>query len=152
LKDIVDAEAPVHISDVATRLANAYGKSRVGSLILTHVQEAVAWAERKGLLKTRGDYVWAPTEAVVVRRRTGTGIPAERIPPEEYTEAVRTVLRARGALDRRALTNEVRGLLGFNRTGALLDQAISDAIDAMLASGGAAQGSMGVTVRNPPSV
>src|SRR5207237_6722332 len=103
---------------------------------------------RAGQVLMRGDFVYpVGTRAVTVRSRAGTRIPPERIPPEEYREAVLMVLRAGDGLDRSALTKAVRALLGFNRTGPALEDAIRTAIDALLAEEVLGEGSTGVRLR-----
>ena len=70
-----------------------------------------------------------------VRTRSGTGIPAERIAPEEYEEAIVKVLAGGGALQRPQLINEVRTLLGYLRTGATINEAVTSAIERILDAG-----------------
>ena len=82
------AEAPVHDDDVMTRLASAYGDQRVGPHIARQLESALATAERRGVILRRGGFVYLPNGAVQIRSRAGTGIPAERIAPEEYQEIV----------------------------------------------------------------
>lgn len=61
------------------------------------------------------------------------GIFTERSSPEEYRTAVLMVLRAGDGVERRALTDAVRSLFGFSRTGTNLDSLISAAIEKLLA-------------------
>jgi very-short-patch-repair endonuclease len=72
---------------------------------------------------------------------------ADEIPPEEYREAVLAVLRPGISLDRKALTNEVRALFGFNRTGPRLQEAIGAAIDGLLRDEVVGEGSAGIRLR-----
>jgi hypothetical protein len=82
-----------------------------------------------------------------VRSRAGTRSLAERIAPEEYRAAVLIALDHGRSFARPALVNEVRSLLGFSRTGSVLDEAIGRIIDAMLAEGILGEGSTGVRRR-----
>lgn len=75
------------------------------------------------------------------------GIPAERICPEEYREAVLTVLRSGHGCPRAELMNEVRSLLGFNRTGSILEEQIAKAIEVLLAEEILGEGSTGILLR-----
>ena len=97
----------------------------------------------------RGDFVYAAEApgAVAVRSRAGTRIPPERIPPEEYREAVLSVLRAGDGLDRPALTKAVRALFGFGRTSPALEDAVRRAIDELTAEEVVGEGSTGVRLR-----
>ena len=109
--------------------------------------DGIAAAERSNLVRRRGDFVWLPAGAFKVRSRADTRIPAERIAPEEYREAVLMVLRAAGAMLRGDLAAEVRAVFGFNRLGWVLEEAIGGAIDALLAAGVIGEGASGLTLR-----
>jgi hypothetical protein len=147
IREVVAVEAPLHIDDLASRLASAWGHARAGSRIAERIEHAVRQVERREALRLRGDFVWAPEETLQVRMRAETGIPAERIAPEEYREAVATVLRATSARPRRELINDVRLIFGFTRTGAKLEVCIGSAIDEMLAAGVLGEGSTGLQLR-----
>ena len=147
IREVVAVEAPLHVKDLATRLANAYGFRQVGKRIAAHVDSACRLAEQRGVLQRRGDFVWAPSGEFTVRSRAGTGISAERIAPEEYRAAAVSVLEAQGALDRRALVNEVRSLFGFSRTGAQLEQAIQAEVEVLLGEGVLGEGGTGLRLR-----
>ena len=79
LREVVDAEAPVHVDDVEARVAAMWGLSRTGSRISARIGHAVDAAAAQGILTRRGDFIWAPGGAVTVRSRRDTKIPAERI-------------------------------------------------------------------------
>ncbi|HEU0298807.1 MAG TPA: DUF3320 domain-containing protein [Longimicrobium sp.] len=147
LREVVEAEAPVHVDDVEARVAAMWGLARTGSRISARIGYAMDAAAAQGILLRRGDFVHAPDGAVAARSRRDTKIPAERIAPEEYREAALAVLRARGGLPRKELTAEVRSLLGFSRTGARLEEAIGTALDALLADGTCGEASTGIRLR-----
>ena len=52
-------------------------------------------------------------------------------------------------MPRPVLTSEVRSVLGYSRTGAIIEEAVSDAISRLLASGRLGEGSKGLTARTP---
>ncbi|HLL83071.1 MAG TPA: DUF3320 domain-containing protein, partial [Longimicrobium sp.] len=147
IADVVEAEAPVHVDDLTSRVAAMWGVPRAGSRMVARVMDALSAAERAGSVQLRGDFVWSADGAVTVRSRAGTRIPAERIAPEEYREAVLAVLRTGDGLPRRELASEVCGLLGFSRTGPRLEEAVGAALDALLAEGAIGEGSTGVRLR-----
>jgi hypothetical protein len=72
---------------------------------------------------------------------------AEHICPEEYREAALMVLRTGSTFSREDLKTEVRSLLGYGRTGRLLDAAIESAIQELLAGGLAGEASAGIRLR-----
>ncbi|HYR08392.1 MAG TPA: DUF3320 domain-containing protein, partial [Longimicrobium sp.] len=151
LREVVDAEAPVHMDDVETRVAAMWGLARTGSRITARIGHAMDAAAAQGILARRGDFIWGPDGAVTVRSRRDTKIPAERIAPEEYREAALAVLRARGGLPRKELMAEVRTLLGFTRLNARLEEAITTAVDALLADGTCGEASTGIRLRQEPA-
>ena len=147
IDDVVAAEAPVHVDDLTQRVAAMWGLSRAGSRATRRIEAALADAERAGRVQLRGEFVWNAEGTFAVRTRAEARIPAERIPPEEYREAVVRVLRATGGLPRKELTAQVRSLLGFSRTGARLEEQIGAAIAALLAEGVAGEASTGIRLR-----
>lgn len=144
---VVRTESPIHESDVFTRVAGMFER-RAGARIQARIRWAAQTAERDGTVRRNGTFYWADGQSCVARSRKNTGIPATRIAPEEYEEAIRSVVRCGHAFHRSDLTNEVRAVFGFDRTGTLLDQSISAAIDRMLASGILGEASAGIQLRD----
>jgi hypothetical protein len=143
--EVSQAESPVHQDDVMNRLATAYGDQRVGSRIARHLEAALTTAESRGVIVRRGGFVWEPNGEVHPRSRSGTGIPAERIAPEEYEVAALMVLRA-GTRPRPVLVAATRTLLGYNRTGTKLEERIDQAIDFLVREGKVGEGSAGLAI------
>ncbi|MGA9772930.1 MAG: DUF4011 domain-containing protein [Blastocatellia bacterium] len=149
IDEITTVEGPLHIKDLASRVAARWGHSVVGPSMMRRIRAlAVEMAEKRKIL-LRGEFIFAARslEEIVVRSRAGTGIPADRIAPEEYRAAILLILQPGNGLERKALTNAVRALLGFNRTGPNLEAAISAAIDSLLASQVVGEGSTGIKLR-----
>jgi hypothetical protein len=119
----------------------------LGTRIQARIDEALGQAQRAGLLAVRGDFIYRPNQPVVVRNRNGTKIPPERVAPEEYHEALLTILRTGHGFTRDQLINEVRALLGFGRATAALEAAVTTQIDALLEEGVAGEGSAGIALR-----
>jgi very-short-patch-repair endonuclease len=148
LREVVDAEAPLHVDDATARVAAMWGLTRTGSRIEARIGQAVDAAAAQGVLHRRGDFLYAPVGDVIVRSRREVRVPAERIAPEEYREAAVQVLRAApGGLPRKELTAQVRAMLGFSRTGARLEEAIAAVVDALLADGTCGEASTGIRLR-----
>jgi very-short-patch-repair endonuclease len=150
LREIVATEAPIHEADLVSRTAAAWG-SRVGSRIQARILDACRLAERTGLVRRRGAFLWGSEDHVVARSRATVRTPAERIAPEEYASAIRAVLASGHAFSRAQLATEVRALLGYARIGAVLDEAIGAALDGLLAAGAVGEGSAGVRLRRAGS-
>jgi len=147
IREVVDVEGPVHEAELVARVA-AMWDSRAGTRIQARVLDVCRAAERDGVVARRGSFLWRCDGRVAPRSRMGTRIAADRIAPEEYQAAVRAVLAGGHGFSRSQLTTEVRSVLGFARTGAVLDEAIGTAVDAMLASGELGEASAGLRLRS----
>ena len=145
--EVVRIESPVHQDDVMTRLAEANGDQRVGPRIAQQLERALASAASRSIVKRRGEFVYWPEDPIPVRSRAGTDIPADRIAPEEYQAAVLLVLRSTDACRRDRLTNAVRTVLGFNRTGRKLEERIGQAVESLIEAGQVGEGSTGLRIR-----
>ncbi|CAN5304396.1 DUF4011 domain-containing protein [soil metagenome] len=143
---VVSVESPIHLEDVVARIVGMWS-TRAGARIQTRILQACQAAERDGEIRAHGEFYWSQSDAVTVRSRAGTRISAERIAPEEYIAAMAAVLADGHAFSRPQLTNEVRAVLGFGRTGATLDDAIGAIIDRLLASGKLGEASTGIRWR-----
>jgi very-short-patch-repair endonuclease len=145
---VVENESPIHRFDVLTRVAGMWGM-RLGSRIQGRILQACESAEGGGLVRLRGDFYWSVSSGgkCTVRSRYGTRIPGDRIAPEEYHEAILAVLSKGHAFSLIQLVNEVRSVFGFSRTGAILDEAINNAVDTLLNVGKLGVGSVGIRLR-----
>lgn len=144
--DVVETEGPLHWTDLASRVASLFGDQRVGSRINARLEAAGEQVLRKGRIRRIGEYVYRLTNEVQPRNRAGTGVPGERIAPEEYKAAILAVL-GDGAMPRERLVTALRAAFGYNRTGHLLEQAIDRAIESVLTDGVIGQGSGGLQRR-----
>lgn len=149
IEETVRVEAPLHVRDLAARVVALWGFGQVGQAMMRRVRAVAEESARQGRIRLRGDFVYRTdeAEAVSVRSRAGTKIPPERISPEEYRAAVLLVLRAGDGVERKALTNAVRSLFGFGRTGTNLDSHIGSAIEELLAAEIIGEGSTGLSLR-----
>jgi very-short-patch-repair endonuclease len=149
IADVIKIEAPVHLQDLAQRVASRWGHDQVRSRMMAVIKRRLEQLEQQRSLSTRGDFVYLPGAGaeVKVRSRLGTNIPAERISPEEYKEAVLFALAAGQSYDREELIKRVRGLFGFSRTGNQIRQQVSAAIDALLREDKIGEGSTGIRLR-----
>ncbi|HKS42225.1 MAG TPA: DUF4011 domain-containing protein [Blastocatellia bacterium] len=149
IEEVVSVEWPLHIKDLASRVAARWGYSVVGSSMMRRIRAVVEEMAGNRKVLLRSDFIFANSslEEIVIRSRAGTNIPADRIAPEEYRAAILLILQAGNGLDRRILTNAVRAMFGFNRTGPNLEAAIGAAIDLLLAEQIVGEGSTGIKLR-----
>lgn len=145
--EVVRTEAPVHIDDLLTRVAGMWG-NRAGSRISDRIMYICSLAQSRGELQLRDGFVYQPGAQIKARSRARTGIPAERIAPEEYRVAVLVILHGGVSLSHDDLVTEVRTLLGFQRTGHHLESRINSAISELVNAGDIGESSGGFsTVR-----
>jgi very-short-patch-repair endonuclease len=145
--EVVLTESPIHVEDIASRVATAFGDDRVGSKILRRIMWALHQLNSLKEIRLKDRFVWSQAESAKIRSRAGTAIPADRIAPEEYREAIIAILTANGVMTRPDLIAEVRGLFGFARTGAILESRISAAIEGAILAGILGEGSVGLGLR-----
>jgi hypothetical protein len=143
---VVEVEAPIHETDLIARVAGFWG-TKAGSRIQEAIRSAARATERSGRIGSRGSFYWRRDRRCEPRSRAETGIPGDRISPEEYAEVVRRVLTEAAAFPRANLISEVRATLGYSRTGPILEKAIVSVVDQMLADGVLGEGSGGIVLR-----
>ena len=117
----------------------------MGTRIRARVMDALEASQPQ--VSVQGEFVTQPGGVVAVRSRAGTHIPPERVAPEEYRQAILTVLGTGQGFSREQLSNEVRALLGFGRATEPLHQAVEAQLSALLAEGRLGEGSAGLTLR-----
>jgi very-short-patch-repair endonuclease len=118
--DVVEVEGPVHPDEVAKRLINGAGLSRVRSRIREAVEEACEYAVRSGLIIRRGEFLW-PKNGQPLRVRNRSQLPMtsrkiELIAPEEIAAAIEQTVVSSLGITRDAVPAQVLKLFGFSRT------------------------------------
>jgi very-short-patch-repair endonuclease len=141
---VAEVEAPLHVTDLVTRVAGLWG-ARSGTRIRARITEAVQASQPE--IALQGEFVVRAGAEIPVRSRAGTHIPPERVAPDEYRQAILTVLGTGQGFSRVELSNEVRALLGFGRATEPLHQAVAAQVSQLLAEGRLGEGSSGLTLR-----
>src|SRR5579859_5874000 len=145
---VVEVEAPLHVSDLVTRVAGAWS-ARPGTRIRARVLEALQACQTASppQVTVQGEFVSRPGATAAVRSRAGTRIPPEHVAPEEYRQAILQVLGNGRGFTRAELSNEVRALLGYGRATEPLHQAVETQVSQLIAEGRLGEGSAGLTLR-----
>ncbi len=119
IETIVRVESPVHFEEVARRMVEAAGISRMGSRIRSQLELAVRFAEGDGRVVKRGEFLWAPEMMEPSLRRRSGFPPALRkmrlIAPEERQLAIEKVVTDAVAIQPEAAVRQVAMLFGFQR-------------------------------------
>ena len=119
-RQIITTESPIHTSEVARRISNAYGKSEVDAPTLDAIQSALALLRSDPRILKEGAF-WTLTrhfKSAPMRRRD-TGDPAlqraETISPREICAVAAAIRKQAGIRPPSDLVAEVVHALGFKR-------------------------------------
>ncbi|MCK0169579.1 DUF3320 domain-containing protein [Aliiroseovarius sp. S1123] len=135
VRRVVEVEGPVHLEEVARRVANAFGKQRVGNRILEAVREALQYSRKNGEPSlTIEDDFWMTNDQKAdpaVRDRaaeSGTLIKAKALPPVEILAAGRLVAAECGQLELDEQVKAVCRVFGYQRVGPDLRSKVEDVL------------------------
>jgi very-short-patch-repair endonuclease/DNA polymerase III delta prime subunit len=119
IEEIVKVESPVHFDEVARRMIEAAGITRVGSRIRDSLLQAVKYAEANKWIKVSEDFLWH-REMKEPRLRDRSSLPPavkklKYIAPEEMVLAIEKVVRGAIAIQPEAVVPIVARIFGFAR-------------------------------------
>ena len=128
---IVEIEGPIHVDELARRIASTFGKTRTGRRIVEATVRALAAVQKRpgSPLRQSGSFVETldhVAEPPVRDRRAETGaiLKAEYLPPMEIAAAAARIRTESGGMTPEEITRGVARLLGFQRVGPELSEAI----------------------------
>lgn len=128
---IVDMEGPIHVDEVARRIATAFGKARTGGRIVDATLKALKAVQRRtdNHLLQIGQFVLTEDQAASppIRDRSeesGAILKAEYLPPMEIATAAAHIRTESGLMPPEELTKAVARILGFKRVGSELSDTI----------------------------
>lgn len=131
---IVDAEGPIHVEEIARRVASCFGKEKAGSRILTATESALSVA-RSGSADLLTDgifwYTRGQSDAPPVRDRSaesGATLKAACISIQEIQAAFRIAREDNAGGEDEELVRTVARLLGFKRVGADLQARLAEGL------------------------
>ncbi len=133
---VIEIEGPLHVEELARRVAAAYGKRRIGERIRAATEDAInaAMRQRKGIVR-EGAFLMTPAQQAEppVRDRsalaTSNGLlKAMYLPPQEIRAAAARIRQESGDMAPEEWVRSVARLLGFLRVGNDLSAAISQAL------------------------
>ncbi|MEM3388225.1 MAG: DUF3320 domain-containing protein [Thermoproteota archaeon] len=132
--EIVRKESPVHVNTVIRRIAEIYRLRRVGTRARKIIRRAI-WlgVERGEFQKKKKDFLWSGDD--VTPRIPSPGEPPrpiEEIAIEELMAAVETIVKKELGIKRKSLINTTARALGYNRTGAKVEERINEAVERLL--------------------
>jgi len=139
IRKVVDIESPVHFEEVARRIADASGASKIGSRIRYTLNAATDFAVNSKIIARRGDFLWDTEMVAPTLRERSALAPASRkislIAPEELDIAVKNVVESAIAIQQETAVPLVARLFGISRVTEDVRKELSNAIDLTLERG-----------------
>jgi len=132
--DVVQAEGPIHIDDVVTRIRSLSGYEKAGSRIRNSLTRAVNNAVRITAIYARGDFLWVKNSDRVVPRFRNFLVDVDKICNEEIEEVIRLVLSHQLGTERHELCLQVSRLLGIQRMTFTTEDRLNAVIDNLVDS------------------
>lgn len=132
ITEVVKIESPVHFDEVARRMVEAAGLSKVGSRIRYTLTQACNYGHQSGLIKLKGEFLWhIDMDEPLIRDRSqlpGGSRKMQLIAPEEISAAIRQVVSESIAIIDEAAVSLVAKLFGFSRVTEDMKQMLLEAI------------------------
>lgn len=139
IKQVVEVESPIHFEEMARRIADANGISKIGSRIRAKLVEATEYAVRDNQIVVKGDFLWHPQMTTpYIRERSLLTTNSRKfsfIAPEEIIIAVRKVVENAIAIQPDSAIPLIAKLFGFGRVTEDVRKAILSTIDNAIAIG-----------------
>jgi very-short-patch-repair endonuclease len=139
IQAVVKVESPIHFEEMARRIADANGVSKIGSRIRYTISAATEFADNSGLIKRKGDFLWHPQmEVPFIRERSQLSSSSRRleyISPEEMGMAIKKVVESSIAIQPDSAVNFVAKLFGFARVTEEMRKEILKSIDDVVQKG-----------------
>jgi hypothetical protein len=132
ISEVVRVESPVHFDEMARRMVEAAGVSKVGSRIKYTLTQACRYSEQAGLIKIKGEFLWhTGMDQPLVRNRSQLPATSKRlqiIAPEEISLAIKQVVTEAIAITEEDAANLVAKRFGFSRMTEEMKQLLLEAI------------------------
>ena len=137
---VVEIESPVHFDEVAKRIANAVGVSRVGNRIRESVQTAATYATRgPNNVEIKGEFLyWTDQERMPIRDRSELPNASRKlkfIAPEEIEAAIKQSISDAIGIERSDLCREACKLFGFRSVSADMREGLETVINDIVERG-----------------
>jgi hypothetical protein len=151
--EVVAAEGPIHVGEVARRLVDAAGARRAGARASSAIESAWTRALDRGTIARRGDFLW-PSEMDRPPLRDRGALPSsarklELVAPEEIALAVEKVVGDALGIEPGAIPTSVCRLLGFPRVSDEMRERVGAIVQEMLAGGRLAEQGEHLVVPEP---
>ena len=134
IKQIIQAEGPIHSDEIARRLAGAFGKTRAGQRINAISRRVLNGVSRNEGFSQDEDFWFTDEQAqnIPIRNRSelsGSILKAEYLPHMEIKAATKLIIENSGEVENDDLVRALSRLFGFQRAGPDLKKRISEVLN-----------------------
>jgi hypothetical protein len=138
IEQVVNVESPVHFDELARRMVEAAGITRVGPRIREILRHAVRHSDASKRIKIKGQFLWhTAMPEPVVRNRSLLPAAARKInyiSVEEMGVALEKVVKDAIAIQREDAVPFIAKMFGYSRVTEEMKEEILKAIDASVAN------------------
>lgn len=136
IRKVIDIEGPVHTKEVAKRIAETAGFSKVGSRMLGHIEQAAQYGYRNGFIHVENDFLFSDSsKPVKIRDRSNlpsTAKKIELVPKEEISEALIVAITSGFSLSEDEAISEALSMMGFQRSTAKAKDYVNTVLDQLI--------------------
>ena len=122
IQRVVEVESPIHLDEVARRIASAVDIKRIGSRIQNAIKTAAKRTVRSKNIQIRGEFLyWTEQGRITVRDRSelpNVSRKLELIAPEEIEMAIKQIVSSAFGIEQNDLPQETCRLFGFKKVNA----------------------------------
>ncbi|SHK82880.1 Part of AAA domain-containing protein [Chryseobacterium polytrichastri] len=133
IQEVVITESPIHFEEMARRIADANGISKIGSRVRASITSATEYAVDSGLIIKKGDFLWHPqNELSTIRDRSLLSPNSKKImliAPEEINLAIIKVVSDSVAIQPDNAAPLISKLLGYSRVTEDIKKCILETIE-----------------------
>jgi very-short-patch-repair endonuclease len=138
VEQVVEIESPVHFEEVARRIVEAAGVTRIGPRIKEHIKLAAKFAVGNGHIVQKGEFLWvAGMQQPTLRDRSDLPAASRKlkyIAPEELQLAVEKVVQDAVAISPEAAVPFVARMFGVTRMTEEMRNELLQVIEEMVAN------------------
>ena len=120
IQRVVEVESPIHLDEVARRIASAVDIRRIGSRIQNAIKTAAKRTVRSKNIQMRGEFLyWTKQGRITVRDRSelpNVSRKLELIAPEEIEMAIKQIVSSAFGIEQNDLPQETCRLFGLKRS------------------------------------
>ncbi len=134
IEQVIVIEAPIHMNELASRVAECFEISKVGSKVLGAITKLAHSLHVQGKILVRKNFVYKDAQTVnPIRNRSAEGsvIDPDYFPPDEIEQTIILTLNKEFSINQDDLIQKSSRLFGFQRCGPKLYKTVEKAINGL---------------------